>query len=165
MYRFTKLTLLLFCLTLMTTVFAQQQERIIRFHSDIKIETDGRIEVAEHIRVYAGGNEIKRGIVRKLLLYRENNKGKKVKMDYKILSVQCNGADTKYRTEHRSEKLEVYIGDAEALLSAGEYDYTIVYESYGQATCRLLPSGTCPIDYATTNHLRQPLWKWQSKAL
>ena len=112
--------------------FAQQQtERIIRFHSDIKIETDGRIEVAEHIKVYAGGNEIKRGIVRELPLYRENDKRKKVKMDYSILLVQCNGGDTKYRTERSSDKLEVYIGDANVQLSAGEYDYTIVYESYG----------------------------------
>jgi len=64
-----KKTLFLATTTLFITVtFAQQQERIIRFHSDIKIETDGRIEVAEHIRVYAGGNEIRRGIIRELLL-------------------------------------------------------------------------------------------------
>ena len=72
---------LLMSITILFTVsfvtFAQQQtERIIRFHSDIKIETDGRIEVAEHIKVYAGGNEIKRGIVREFPLYRKNDKGK-----------------------------------------------------------------------------------------
>ena len=128
-----KKSLFLVTATLFISVaFAQQQERIIRFHSDIKIETDGRIEVAEHIRVYAGGVDIRRGIVRELPLSRENNKGKKVSMDYSILSVQCNGADAKYHTERNSGKLEVYIGDANVLLSAGEYDYTIVYESSGQ---------------------------------
>ena len=111
--------------------FAQQEERIIRFHSDIKIETDGRIEVAEHIKVYAAGKEIRRGIVRELPLSRENDKGKKVPVNCNILSVQCNGADTKYHTERKSGILEVYIGDANVLLSAGEYEYTIVYESYG----------------------------------
>ena len=115
-----------------SAAFAQQQERIIRFHSDIKIETDGRIEVAEHIKVYAGGNEIKRGIVRELPLYRENEKGKRVRMDYSILSVQCDGADTKYHTERNSGKLELFIGDANVLLRAGEYDYIIRYESWGQ---------------------------------
>ena len=127
-----KLIILTIATLFITATFAQQQEeRIIRFHSDIKMETDGRIEVAEHIRVYAGGNEIKRGIVRELPLYRKNDKGKRIPMDYRILSVQCDGADTKYHTERSSDKLEVYIGDAEALLRAGEYDYTIAYESYG----------------------------------
>ena len=64
-----KKTLFLATTTLfITATFAQQQERIIRFHSDIKIETDGRLEIAEHIRVYADGNKIKRGIIRELLL-------------------------------------------------------------------------------------------------
>ena len=63
-----------------TATFAQQRERIIRFHSDIKIETDDRIEVAELIRIYADGNEIKRGIVRELPLYRENDKRKQMEV-------------------------------------------------------------------------------------
>lgn len=130
-YRFSTLMLLLFCLTLSAAFGQTEKERIIRFHSDITIDTTGRIEVAEHIRVYADGNEIKRGIVRELPLYRKNNKGKKVNMGYNILSVKCNGTDGAYHTENTSEKLEIYTGEADVLLKAGEYDYIITYESYG----------------------------------
>jgi len=119
---------LFFCLP----SYGQQSERIIRFHSDIAIDTNGRIEVAENIKVYAAGEEIKRGIFRKLPLFRKNNKGKKVPMDYKVLAVKCSGADSKYHTKEENGNLVIYIGDANVLLKAGEYDYTIVYESYGQ---------------------------------
>jgi len=112
--------------------FGQSQERIIRFHSDIKIDTDGRIEVAEHIKVYAAGDEIKRGIIREIPLYRTNNIGKRVRMNYKILSVQRDGRDTKYDTENESGNMLIYIRDVNVLLKPGEYDYTVVYESYGQ---------------------------------
>jgi len=120
-------------LLISTASYGQQQqaERIIRFHSDIKIETDGRVEVAEHIRVYAGREEIKRGIVREIPIYRVNNRGKRVRIDFNILSVLCNGAEAKYYTERNSGNLEVYIGDEDVLLNVGEYDYTIRYESYG----------------------------------
>jgi len=125
-----KKTLFLTIASLFISVaFAQQQERIIRFHSDIKIETDGRIEVAEHIKVYAGGKDIKRGIVRELPLYREDNKGKRVRMHYTVLAVQCNGEDVKHRFANEDDHLVIYIGDARVRLEAGEYDYTVVYES------------------------------------
>jgi hypothetical protein len=131
MYRFTKLTLLLFCLTLMTTVFAQQQERIIRFHSDIKIETDGRIEVAEHIRVYAGGNKIKRGIIRSIPVYRKNKFGDMVRTGIDVISVTCNGKDAVY-DRLSGYDVEIRIGDADVLLNPGEYHYVITYTSCGQ---------------------------------
>jgi uncharacterized membrane protein YgcG len=127
-----KLILTAIASLLISVAFAQQQERIIRFHSDIKIETDGRIEVAEHIKVYAGGKDIKRGIVRELPLYREDNKGKRVRMHYTVLAVQCNGEDVKHRFANEDDHLVIYIGDARVRLEAGEYDYTVVYESWGQ---------------------------------
>ena len=128
MRRLKVFILLLFCLT---AANSQQHERIIRFHADITIDTDGRIEIAEHIKVYAAGIEIKRGIVREIPLYRRDNKGKRVRMDYKVLSVKCNGTNTQYRTENENRNLVIYIGDANVLLTKGEHDYTVVYESYG----------------------------------
>jgi len=122
------LTVLFFCLTSCW----QQSERIIRFHSDIAIDTNGRIEVAENIKVYAAGKEIKRGIYRMIPLSRKNNKGQSVPVDYKVLAVKCNGAESKYHTKKEGGNLFIYIGDANVLLKAGEYDYVIVYESYGQ---------------------------------
>jgi len=129
MRRFRIIIPLLFCLT---AVFGQQQkERVIRFHSDIQIDADGRIEVVEHIKLYAAGIDIKRGFARDLPLYRENKKGRRVRMDYKILSVRCNNVDTKYKTENENGNLAVYIGDEDVFLKAGEYDYIIRYQCYG----------------------------------
>ena len=127
-----KLIILAIATLFISAAFAQQEERIIRFHSDIKIETDGRIEVAEHIRVYAGGKEIRRGIIREIPLYRENNKGKKVRMDYNVLAVRRNGADTRYEIKEENGNMLIYIRDMNVLLDPGEYDFTVVYESYGQ---------------------------------
>jgi uncharacterized membrane protein YgcG len=109
----------------------RQEERITRFHSDIAIDTDGRIEVAEHISVYAAGKEIKRGIVREIPLHRKNSKGKRIRMDYSVLTVKCNGENASYNVKHENGNLAIYIGDSDVLLDTGEYAYTIVYETYG----------------------------------
>jgi len=137
--KITVQTLFLFCLAAMSgqaqeqiSDYAVKQERIIRFHADIKIETDGRIEVAEHIKVYAAGREIKRGIVRELPLKRRDKNNKRVQMNYGILSVKCDGADSKYHTATASDKFKIYIGEENVRLKAGEHDYVIVYECYGQ---------------------------------
>ena len=117
------------------TTYAQSKndrtERIINFHSDIVIDTIGRITVTEEITIYAGGNEIKRGIVRQLPIYREDKDGNKIKIDIKLLSVLCNDNTTKYNVEKMSKFLDIYIGDENVFLSPGIYKYTIIYESYG----------------------------------
>jgi len=130
----TKMNSILFCILfcLSTFVQAQQQERIIRFHSDIKIETDGRIEVAEHIKVYAAGDEIKRGIIREFPLTRDDKRGKKARMNYNILAVRRNGEDTRYEIEKENGNMLIYIRDMNVLLDPGEYDFNVVYESYEQ---------------------------------
>ena len=120
---------MLFCLT---SAFGQHhEERILRFHSGILIDTSGRIEVAERIKVYAGGNEIKRGIARELPLHRRDVNNKRVRVNYNILAVQCDGVDSKFSVEHEGEKMVIYIGDKDVFLFPGEYEYTIMYESYG----------------------------------
>ena len=128
MKRFKIFLPLFFCFV---AAFSQQHERIISYHSDIVIDTSGRVEVAEQIKVYAAGKEIKRGIVREIPVFRKNNKGKNVRMKVNILTVQCNGESTKFHTEKENGNLAVYIGDENVWLTHGEYNYTIVYESFG----------------------------------
>jgi uncharacterized membrane protein YgcG len=118
---------LFFCLNL----FGQQQERIIRFQSDIVIDTTGKIVVAEHIKVYVAGKDIQRGIVRELPLYRKNKEGKRVRVEINLLSVQCNGVESKYHTEYEGDNFVIYTGASDVFLSTGEYDYVFVYESSG----------------------------------
>ncbi len=55
----------LFCLALLVLpVLAGADERILDFHSDIEVRSDGVIEVTETIRVRAEGRQIRRGIYR-----------------------------------------------------------------------------------------------------
>lgn len=112
-------------------LWANDTEKIVRFHSDILIDTTGRIEVNESIVVYAKGKDIKRGIVRSMPLYRKDEDGKKIKMNFKLLSIQCNGQDEQYKTEIAGDYLDIYIGNSEVLLKPGIYTYLITYESYG----------------------------------
>ncbi|MCL2245555.1 MAG: DUF2207 domain-containing protein [Lentimicrobiaceae bacterium] len=107
-------------------------ERIINFHSDILIDTTGKISVSETITVYAAGNEIKRGIVRSLPVYRTNKYGKQLKVSLKIVSVSCNGVRENYRIERNGKYKEVYIGKSKVFLEPGIYEYVITYESRGQ---------------------------------
>jgi len=119
-------------LMMLTTAFGQEPvERIIRFHADIVIDTTGRIEVTEHIKVYAGGINIRRGIERDVPLYRKDRYGKRVRMETNVLSVQCNGDKVAYSTRNDGDNTILRIGNPDILLKPGEYDYAIVYESFG----------------------------------
>ncbi|MGB5332555.1 MAG: DUF2207 domain-containing protein, partial [Woeseiaceae bacterium] len=70
--------LLLFLLPLSTIA----DERILSFHSDIRVMTDGMIEVTETIRVRAEGNRIKRGIYRDFPTEYEDKLGNEYKVDF-----------------------------------------------------------------------------------
>ncbi len=108
------------------------QERIIRFHSDILIDTLGKIRVSEHIKVFSNGDEIKRGIVRRIPIYRKDKYGKKRKVDITVFSVLCNEKEENYRVENSDGNKEIYVGNKDVFLESGIYDYVITYESSGQ---------------------------------
>ncbi|MDR1200541.1 MAG: DUF2207 domain-containing protein [Tannerellaceae bacterium] len=118
-------------LALSFTLWANDTERIQRFHADILIDTTGRIEVSESIVVYATGNEIQRGIVRTIPMYRKDTEGKKHKMNLKLLSILCNGQDEQYKTQTEGDYLAIYIGNSNVYLRPGVYTYLITYESEG----------------------------------
>ena len=106
-------------------------ERITRFHSDIQVDTTGRVSVTEHISVYASGYEIQRGIKRWIPIYRKDNNLAKQFVDIKILEVLRDGVVEPYHTERKDGNLIVYVGSSDVFLTPGNYDYSITYESYG----------------------------------
>ena len=69
---------------------ANNYEHILSFHSDIEIDKNAEVTITEKIKVYASGNNIKRGIFRSLPLWRNVN-GKKTRIKYDILSTKKNG--------------------------------------------------------------------------
>ena len=106
-------------------------EHILSFHSDIEIGTDSQVTITEKIKVYAGGNIIKRGIFRSLPRSRNIN-GKNEKIKYDILSVKRDGSKEEYHTEKTGSDLAIYIGNKDRILDHGIYIYEIKYITSNQ---------------------------------
>jgi uncharacterized membrane protein YgcG len=123
------LAVLLLALCLPGTVHAQQ-ERIISYDSAIAVNRDGSMRVEETIRVYAGGIDIRRGIYRDYpTIYANPRTGGRMVVDFTVIGIQKDGQPEKWRVENRANGKRVYIGDADIMLSPGEYTYTIRYQT------------------------------------
>jgi uncharacterized membrane protein YgcG len=123
------LAVLLLALCLPGTVHAQQ-ERIISYDSAIAVNRDGSMRVEETIRVYAGGIDIRRGIYRDYpTIYANPRTGGRMVVDFTVIGIQKDGQPEKWRVENRANGKRVYIGDADIMLSPGEYTYTIRYRT------------------------------------
>ena len=110
-------------------------ERIIDFHADIKIMTDGNAVITEYLTLYAAGIDIKRGIIRNIPEYRIDKNGTKKKLPVNIVSLKRNGESSEYHTEisNVSGKRErvVYFGSSDVMLEKGIHQYELVYETRG----------------------------------
>ena len=115
-----------------TFVLSAQSERIISFHSDIEVDTSSTITIKESIKIYANGTVFKRGITRTIPTVSRDSSGKKVMLDYKILSVERDGRTSKYHTQKGNDVITIYVGESEVFLNEGEYNYTITYRMSGQ---------------------------------
>lgn len=108
-----------------------QYERIVSFDSDIKIAENADVTVTETIKVYATGNQIKRGIFRAFPTIRNIN-GRKEKVLYDIISVEKDGVKEPYHNKKENGIFTIYIGDKDSYLSSGFYMYKIVYKTQDQ---------------------------------
>jgi uncharacterized membrane protein YgcG len=113
----------------MIDVTAQADERILDYHSDIAIRTDGSMDVHETIRVRAEANQIRRGIYRDFpTVYRDRLRIRHV-VDFELIAVSRDGEPEPYFTESRSNGVRVYIGDSNRTIPPGEYEYAIEYRT------------------------------------
>lgn len=132
LFRSMVLFLLVVCLFPKISIAQQEStEKIISFHSDINIEKSGLMKVAEHIKIYANGDEFKRGLVRTIPLYRKDKYGNKMNIDFKITGILKNGQKEDFFTKEEAGERSMYIGKKEVLLEPGIYDYEIRYETKG----------------------------------
>lgn len=102
-------------------------ERVVNFHSDIRIHKNRKVLITETIQVVAKGLDIQRGIFRAIpLTYTDHMKTYRVAFD--LLEVQKNGKTEPYHTEWADNGIVVYIGEENVFLDPGVYTYTIRYE-------------------------------------
>ncbi|WP_416867384.1 MAG: DUF2207 domain-containing protein [Imperialibacter sp.] len=128
-----------FCASVISLALAAQespifanQERVISYESDITINVDASIDVVETIRVYAKGNDIRRGIYRAYPTEYTDKDGFSVSIDFEVMEVLKDGVREPYHTERDRNGEVVYIGQENVFLEPGEYTYTIKYGSAKQ---------------------------------
>jgi hypothetical protein len=108
-------------------VTANADERILSYQSEIAIETSGRMEVVETIRVRAEADQILRGIYREFPTDYRDRLGNRYRVRFDVLAVSRDSGPEPFFTDRRSNGVRVYVGDADVFLSPDEYEYQIRY--------------------------------------
>lgn len=121
----------LLCIFSSSNVYAEGKERVLNFHSDIEVDSTGRVLVTETIKINVTGESIGRGIVRTIPIFRKDIHNNKKRIDISILSIQRDGKQEDYTTKKEGDDFAIYIGNPNYYLPHAVYEYTIQYESYG----------------------------------
>ena len=108
------------------------EEYFDRYNSDIAVSKNGKLTVTETIRVYAEGNQIRRGIYRDFPLTFVDDTGTEREVGFKILSVERDGRPEPHRTENIRRGIRIYFGSADVLLDPGFHEYRLTYETSRQ---------------------------------
>jgi hypothetical protein len=114
---------------LVLPVLAGAGERILGFHSEIKVRGDGVIEVTETIKVRAEGSRIRRGIYRDFPTKYRDRYRNRVVVDYRPISLLRDGRSEPFHSQKFNNGVRTYFGSASRYLSPGEYTYTFRYEA------------------------------------
>ncbi|MEE4296579.1 MAG: DUF2207 domain-containing protein, partial [Wenzhouxiangella sp.] len=109
-----------------------QSERILDYHSDIEIETDGSMTVSERIRVQSNQDQIRRGIFRDFPTRYRDRFGNRVIVDFEVIEVLRDGAPEPWFTERVANGVRVNTGNDEFLPGPGAYTFTIRYRTNRQ---------------------------------
>ena len=107
-------------------------ERIIDLHADIIVKSDGNLIVTEYITIYAGGDEIRRGIIRNIPQNRVDTAGVSKRISIDVISLTRNGESSDYHTSVSGGELLIYTGSSDIILEKGIHQYELVYETKGK---------------------------------
>ncbi|HEX6319583.1 MAG TPA: DUF2207 domain-containing protein [Burkholderiales bacterium] len=107
-------------------------ERVLDFHSEIRIARDGRLTVTEVISVQAEGRQVRRGILRDFPTDYRDRLGNRVRVPFEVLSVARNGEPEPYALERLSNGMRIRIGSPDVLLPFGPHEYRIAYRTARQ---------------------------------
>lgn len=107
-------------------------EEIRSFHSDIRIQSDGSLEVTETIEIRAEGNEIRRGIVREFPTRYRDRLGHQVQVGFDLLGVERDGRSEPYFIERVANGLEINTGNDDLLAVPATYRYQLRYRTTRQ---------------------------------
>ena len=106
---------------------AAADERILGFHSDIRVFSDGMLEVTETITVRAEGHQIRRGIYRDFPVDYEDRLGNNYRIRLEPLGVLRNDRSEPYHTVRSGRDVRTYFGSRNRYLDHGEHTYVFRY--------------------------------------
>lgn len=121
-------TLLLF----LAPSVAHADERIRRYLSDVQIEKDGSLEVAETIDVRAEHDRISHGIFRDFPTSYRGRTGTRVHVGFKFEGATLDGASVPAATEPLGNGIRIKVGDPDRLVEIGEHSYVLRYRTTRQ---------------------------------
>ena len=102
-------------------------ERILSFHSHVRVQQDGSLEVTETITILSNQFRFKRGIYRDFPTNYVDAYGNRVIVDYEPVSALRNGAPENFFSEDYLNGVRTYFGHAERILEEGEHRYEYRY--------------------------------------
>lgn len=108
---------------------ASADERILNFHSEIRVLQDGWIEVTETIRVRAEGNRIRRGIYRDFPTEYYDKLGNRYQVEFRPLAVMRNDAREDFNAQEYRNGQRVYFGSSSRYIQNGEHTYMFRYKA------------------------------------
>lgn len=111
------------------TVASQADERILSFHSDVRVFPDGMIEVTETITVRAEGQQIRRGIYRDFPVEYQDRLGNTYKIKLEPLAVQRDGNREPFHTVRGGRDVRTYFGSSSHFIEHGEHTYVFRYRA------------------------------------
>jgi uncharacterized membrane protein YgcG len=125
-------TAVLFLALFAAVASAQADERILDFHSNIKIAKNGDMTVRETIVVQAEGRQIRRGIYRDFPTDYKDRFGNQYRVGFQILSVRRDGQREDYHTKTLSNGIRIYFGNKNRFISHGRHEYELTYRTNRQ---------------------------------
>ncbi len=130
------LSALVICVSLASVVLVHantnNKEKILSFHSAIKVLPDATMTVTETIKVNCNGDQIKHGIYRDFPAKYRDRIGNKYIVGFMVSEVLSNGFPEEFRVQNISNGKRVYIGKKDVLLTPGVYTYTLTYQTNRQ---------------------------------
>jgi Predicted membrane protein (DUF2207) len=121
------------CLCLLSMVLATHaNEQVVRFNSDVTINTDASMDVTETITVTAEGNRIRHGIFRDFPTHYTDKHGVQQTVDFAVKAVSRDDRSENYTVESILGGKRLRIGDKDISLHSGTHDYVIRYHTTRQ---------------------------------
>ena len=116
-------------LLLLAPAAAHADERILHYWSDIQVQKDSSIEVAERIDVNVEHDRINHGIYRDFPTRYRGRNGTQFHVGFTFEGATLDGSPVKASVEPFGNGVRIKLGDPDTYVDVGEHEYVIRYRA------------------------------------